>query len=96
MFVEQGGRAQASSGASGAFSNQGAPVWAQYGQDCYIDHILSAKRGGFFVEIGANDGELHSNTLFFERVRGWQGLLVEPNPFTFAQVHGLIACARET
>jgi len=45
--------------------------------DCFVDHILSSKRNGFFVEIGAYDGELHSNSLFLERVRGWRGLLVE-------------------
>lgn len=36
--------------------------------------------GGFFVEAGANDGIKQSNTLFFERHRGWRGLLVEPIP----------------
>jgi FkbM family methyltransferase len=37
-------------------------------------------RGGFFIEAGANDGVTQSNTLFFERHRGWKGLLVEPVP----------------
>jgi FkbM family methyltransferase len=37
-------------------------------------------RGGFFIEAGANDGLAQSNTLFFERHRGWKGLLVEPVP----------------
>lgn len=35
---------------------------------------------GFFVEAGANDGIEQSNTLYFERFRGWRGLLVEPIP----------------
>lgn len=35
---------------------------------------------GFFVEAGANDGIEQSNTLYFERHRGWRGLLVEPLP----------------
>ena len=38
------------------------------------------KRKGFFIEAGANDGVTQSNTLFFERHRGWRGLLVEPIP----------------
>jgi len=37
-------------------------------------------RDGFFIECGANDGVTQSNTLFFERYRGWRGLLVEPVP----------------
>lgn len=37
-------------------------------------------RRGFFIEAGANDGMSQSNTLYFERYRGWRGLLVEPIP----------------
>jgi FkbM family methyltransferase len=36
--------------------------------------------GGYFVELGANDGKFASNTLFFEKYRGWNGVLVEPIP----------------
>jgi FkbM family methyltransferase len=36
--------------------------------------------GGVFVEAGANDGILESNTLVLERDLGWGGLLVEPIP----------------
>lgn len=35
---------------------------------------------GTFVEVGANDGISQSNTLYFEKYRGWRGLLVEPVP----------------
>lgn len=35
---------------------------------------------GFFVEAGANDGISQSNTAYFERYRGWRGLLIEPVP----------------
>jgi FkbM family methyltransferase len=38
------------------------------------------KRNGFFVEAGANDGVSQNNTLYFERYRGWKGLLIEPIP----------------
>jgi FkbM family methyltransferase len=37
-------------------------------------------RGGYFIEAGAHDGLLQSNTLYFERFRGWRGLLIEPVP----------------
>jgi len=36
--------------------------------------------GGVFVEAGANNGLDQSNTYYFERFRGWSGLLVEPEP----------------
>jgi FkbM family methyltransferase len=35
---------------------------------------------GVFVEAGANDGIEQSNTYYFEKFRGWTGLLVEPVP----------------
>jgi FkbM family methyltransferase len=37
-------------------------------------------RRGFFIEAGANDGISQSNTLYFEKYRGWKGILVEPIP----------------
>lgn len=37
-------------------------------------------RGGFFVEVGANNGYLQSNTYWLERFCGWQGILIEPIP----------------
>ena len=39
-----------------------------------------SKNKGFFIEAGAGEGEMLSNTLYFEIVNGWTGLLVEPNP----------------
>jgi FkbM family methyltransferase len=36
--------------------------------------------GGVFVEAGAYDGYWGSNTYWFERFRGWSGVLVEPVP----------------
>ena len=36
--------------------------------------------GGVFIEAGANDGVRQSNTYYFEKIRGWTGLLVEPVP----------------
>ena len=37
----------------------------------------------FFVEAGAFDGELISNTMLFETELGWDGLLIEANPIAF-------------
>jgi FkbM family methyltransferase len=41
--------------------------------------------GGYFVEAGANDGVSQSNTYYFERFRGWRGLLIEGIPELVAQ-----------
>ena len=39
--------------------------------------------GGVFLEMGALDGVIYSNTKFFEDSRGWQGLLIEPKEEAF-------------
>jgi len=54
------------------------PYASQAGQDQVIDQIFKGKRGGTFVDIGAYDGVSGSNSLFFERARGWSGVMVEP------------------
>lgn len=38
---------------------------------------------GYLVELGANDGVTQSNSLYFEKYRGWCGLLVEPTPHNY-------------
>lgn len=54
--------------------------YSQDGQDRWLDeNVFQGKRDGVFAEIGAYDGIGSSNTLFFERERGWRGLLVEAN-----------------
>jgi hypothetical protein len=50
--------------------------------------LLIQKRNGFFVEIGGYDGETFSNSLFLEKERGWCGLLVEANPYTYELMAG--------
>ena len=40
-------------------------------------------KNGFFIEAGAYDGEIASNTLLFELEHNWTGLLIEPNPDAF-------------
>lgn len=43
--------------------------------------------GGFYVELGANDGITQSNTYHFETVRNWRGILIEPAPHNFMKCH---------
>ena len=59
---------------------------SQFGQDRWLDlNIFHGKRNGVFVEIGGYDGVNGSNCLFFERHRGWSGILVEPSPRLYAK-----------
>lgn len=51
------------------------------GQTFAIKQLFSHKPGPyFFVECGALDGELRSNTLVLERFYNWTGLLIEGDP----------------
>lgn len=42
--------------------------------------------GGYFIEFGARDGIFISNTYFFEKELGWQGVLVEAGQDMFDQL----------
>ena len=53
--------------------------------DLQLSKILNY-RDGFFVELGAHDGETQSNTKFFELFKNWKGILIEPNPESFAKL----------
>lgn len=59
-------------------------------QDLWVLYMSGEKRGGYFVEFGACDGRLLSNTWLLERDYGWTGLLAEPNP----AFHGVLSANR--
>lgn len=64
--------------------------FSQAGQDAWLEaNLIKGKRGGSFVEIGGFDGITGSNTLFFEMMRGWSGLLLEPAPVYFAEAESI-------
>jgi FkbM family methyltransferase len=50
-----------------------------------IAFILIGK-GGYFVEFGACNGIIGSNTYFLEKYQGWQGVLAEPIPEWFGEI----------
>lgn len=66
------------------------PLFEMLGSDRYsrlalngLDRKLQQHidfRNGFFIECGANDGLRQSNTYWFEKFRGWRGLLIEAVP----------------
>ncbi|KAK6195364.1 hypothetical protein SNE40_000813 [Patella caerulea] len=49
------------------------------GQSLNIDNANGQKERGYFVDIGAGNGETGSVSLYFERERHWTGLLIEPS-----------------
>lgn len=53
--------------------------YSQFGEDRVLGGLLGAVENGFYVDIGANHPVRYSNT-FMLYCRGWQGILVEPNP----------------
>lgn len=59
---------------------------AQLGQDLWVLERSGYKRGGFFVEFGATDGVLLSNSWLLETHLGWRGICAEPNPKFFARL----------
>lgn len=68
----------------------------QYGQDQFVfeSFFKTAKRGPsqIFVDIGAYDGELFSNSWFFEKELGWTGIAIEPNPTVFERLSKARSC----
>jgi len=47
------------------------------------ENLFKYKRNGKYIELGAMDGVEYSNTYFFEKELGWNGVLIEPNHHTF-------------
>lgn len=68
--------------------------YSQYQQDQYVyEHFFQDKRNGVFVDVGAHDGILLSNTYFFEKEMGWTGICVEPIPEVFQRLRTNRSCA---
>ena len=55
---------------------------SQHGIESYIEKYLPGP--GFFVEIGAWDGEIISQTIRLEQDKGWKGICVDPFPHGFS------------
>jgi FkbM family methyltransferase len=47
-------------------------------EEWLIRDFFSDRRGGFFVDVGANDYKFGSNTYYLDTVLGWSGIAVEP------------------
>jgi FkbM family methyltransferase len=62
----------------------GVPYLCRKGRD-NLDQLLESwlPDMGTYIEAGALDGFNFSNTYFLDRVKGWNGYLIEPNPPQF-------------
>ena len=75
---------------------------SQYGQDMTMFMNLFRDKEpvdpgtgfykGFYVDSGANDFKALSNTFFFDKCLGWDGLCVEPNPVYHANHRAHRSC----
>jgi FkbM family methyltransferase len=65
---------------------------SQLGQDLWVLKNYGYKAGGYFVEFGASDGIMLSNTYLLETVFGWRGICVEPNPDMYAKLRNNRTC----
>ena len=53
--------------------------------DKHLENLLNFDNG-YYVELGANNGISYSNSLYFERYRGWDGVLIEPVPGRYKEL----------
>ncbi len=60
--------------------------YSQHGQDGFLEKFFNYKKNGKFIDIGAYDGVTFSNTYYLEKVMGWRGICVEPNPQPFGKL----------
>lgn len=57
---------------------------AQEGEDALAyTRYFCGVQGGRYLEMGALDGHLYSNTYALEKAAGWKGILIEANPTSF-------------
>ena len=58
--------------------------YSQCQEDIFLnENIFKNKKYGIYIELGALDGILYSNTKFFEDSLNWKGILIEPHPEKF-------------
>lgn len=61
--------------------------YGQAQEDEYLyNTYFKTKKNGKYIELGAMDGILYSNTKFFEDDLNWTGVLIEPNSFQYEKL----------
>jgi FkbM family methyltransferase len=51
---------------------------SEHGEEWFIRDFFQDKRGGFFLDVGANHYRNFSNSYYLEIELGWEGIAVEP------------------
>jgi len=80
--------------------------YSQYGEEIFLEQFFDINKNGLVVDIGAADGIRYSNSRFLIE-KGWNGLLIEPNPRNFEKLKKLydnnisvlienVGCGKET
>lgn len=57
--------------------------YSSFGEDQVIHNLVTKKRNGFYVDVGAFHPHKYSNTYYFYKYFNWQGINIEPNPGNF-------------
>jgi len=58
--------------------------YSQCEEDIFLnENYFKNKKNGIYIELGALDGILFSNTKFFEDTLNWTGILIEPHSLMF-------------
>jgi FkbM family methyltransferase len=69
------------------YSTMNRKYYGQCGEDVHIHaKYFPTFRNGVFLEMGAFDGAIYSNTKFFEDSLKWSGVLIEPHPQAFSKL----------
>ncbi|KAK9817364.1 hypothetical protein WJX74_004113, partial [Apatococcus lobatus] len=67
--------------------NPEEPYHGQDEEDRHLlDHYFHGKMHGTYLEMGALDGVLYSNTLHLQKAHGWRGVLIEAAPDMYAKM----------
>lgn len=71
------------------------PFYAQHGEDqWFVDNLarFGLDRPGVFVDVGASEGLIESNTAWLERERDWTGLCIDADPRVIADLRKNRTC----
>lgn len=69
---------------------------SQMQQDLFVLAELRFKRDGYFVDFGATDGVINSNSYLLEKQFGWRGVCAEPSRFWHGKLRANRNCKIET
>lgn len=69
---------------------------SQNSQDLLAIAMTQKNKTGYFVEFGACDGILYSNTLLLEKYLGWHGIVAEPGRIWHKDLKKNRSCIVET